>query len=774
SESAKMLAIFHATGRGTLYLYQGQEIGMTNTTWTYEELRDIDEINFYNFEKAKRGEGADMSDVLKQIQVIGRDNARTPMQWNDCDSAGFTTGRPWIKVNEDYKEWNVQKQQDNPTSVLSFWKTLLKIRKQHTGLVYGIFKMLDRTNEEVYAYTRTDETNHYLVICSFSKKEVTWEYPVERGNLLISNYSVQEVGEQKVKLRPYEARVGRSLSLPQRPTIAEVTIAEAIVAEVIIAEVTAATQRHNTTARRCDSDSDPLKTATATTLLTVVYFSGYSLKLGEGFANEWQHLATITVSQDDSLSFDLLNTIPELVAITMGFLREDGYNLVNCTTVNRMWAEEATNVIWEWLHMRKKAGTGLSVSGDRVSLDFCPILLDMPRERLEWYAKKVRKVTYVCGEEPSQRKLDLDSGTTMHQQLSGVAFPRLKSLHIQSVDLAHSLIVPYLQENLQDLSLFDRPCSDFVLEQLAENCPILEELLLGDPQSLTGGALLKFLQKCTSLTRLRVRSYMRDVYTSAVFYHLANRSTLTCLEFASRITESMTLAVISASTNSFSSLRVLHCNIDASAMENLFSQLPNLVDVFLDVKGHGRHLLRHIAQSTKLQSISIFFEFDTFLDQQDIIKLANNCQAVQSLYLLSENKHPSFTPTAETFQKSIEEVTRRLTSLAHLELRLSSPMPVNLLRAIDTPCSCLASLGLNALLSLSDLHLTTACTFPNLRILDLRGLDNSQELPPSTVSEIIRHHAPLLEDLDLRDESAFNSAVTDILGISPVKSKLSR
>ena len=180
---------------------------MANTTWTYEELRDVDEINFYNFEKAKRGEGADMSDVLEQIQVIGRDNARTPMQWNDSDSAGFTTGKPWIKVNKDYREWNVQKQQETPISVLSFWKTLLKLRKQHTGLVYGIFKMLDRKNEEVYAYTRNDDTNQYLVMCSFSKKEVTWECPIERGDLLISNYVVEEDGEQKVKMRPYEARV---------------------------------------------------------------------------------------------------------------------------------------------------------------------------------------------------------------------------------------------------------------------------------------------------------------------------------------------------------------------------------------------------------------------------------------------------------------------------------------------------------------------------------------------------------------------------------------
>ena len=182
-------------------------MGMANTTWTFEELRDVDEINFYNHVKSKRGEGADMTDVLKQIQVIGRDNARTPVQWDDSHAAGFTSGKPWIKVNEDYKEWNIQKQQGDHTSVLSFWKRLLKIRKEHTGLVYGFFKMLDKKNEEVYAYTRTDDIYEYLVICSFSKKEVVWECPTERGDLLMSNYPIEDDSGREMSLRPYEARL---------------------------------------------------------------------------------------------------------------------------------------------------------------------------------------------------------------------------------------------------------------------------------------------------------------------------------------------------------------------------------------------------------------------------------------------------------------------------------------------------------------------------------------------------------------------------------------
>ena len=157
----------------------------------------------------------------------------------------------------------------------------------------------------------------------------------------------------------------------------------------------------------------------------------------------------------------------------MGFLRGDGSSLVNCATVNKMWAQEATNVIWEWLPTWKtcfvttaRAWTGLSVSGGKVSFEFCPILLDMPRERLEWYAKKVRRISYLGEDSPSQRKVDLENKTTMHQQLAGVAFPRLRSLELHSADLADSLIVPYLQADLQYLSLSERPCSDFVLEQL--------------------------------------------------------------------------------------------------------------------------------------------------------------------------------------------------------------------------------------------------------------------------------------------------------------------
>jgi oligo-1,6-glucosidase len=211
AEAAKMLALFHATGRGTLFLYQGQEIGMANTKeWTFEQLRDVEEINHYNEVKAGRPEGADMSDVLDEIRRIGRDNARMPVSWNASTNAGFSIGKPWIKVNEDYKEWNVAAQEDDKWSVLSFWKQLLRIRKLEPGLVYGEFDMLDWENDDVYAYTRkVPGEAEYLIVCSFRGVEVEWKAPSSPEDIILSNYSQQDSFENKVamKLQPYECRL---------------------------------------------------------------------------------------------------------------------------------------------------------------------------------------------------------------------------------------------------------------------------------------------------------------------------------------------------------------------------------------------------------------------------------------------------------------------------------------------------------------------------------------------------------------------------------------
>ncbi|KAK5129217.1 hypothetical protein LTR08_003741 [Meristemomyces frigidus] len=207
--AAKMLALFHATGRGTLFVYQGQEIGMANSKqWTFEELRDVEEINHYNTEKAKRAPGADMSDVLTEIQRIGRDNARMPVSWTTGPNAGFSTATPWIKVNEDYKEWNVEVQEGQEHSVLEFWRGLLRMRKQEPGLVYGRLAMVDWESEDVYAYTRATAEAEHLVVCSFTEKTMQWTCPVEVGTLVLSNYiSEKAEGGQVMELQPYACRL---------------------------------------------------------------------------------------------------------------------------------------------------------------------------------------------------------------------------------------------------------------------------------------------------------------------------------------------------------------------------------------------------------------------------------------------------------------------------------------------------------------------------------------------------------------------------------------
>lgn len=208
--AAKMLALFHATGRGTLFLYQGQETGMANSKqWTYDELRDLEEINHYDAEKAKRPEGADMSDVLREIQRIGRDNARMPVSWNADKNAGFSTGKPWIKVNEDYQEWNVEAQEGKKGSVLEYWRTLLKIRKDEPGLVYGTFEMIDWENEDVYAYTRSTTDSEFLIVCSFSGQSIKWKCPIKAGSLLLTNYDSPEsqASEGTMALQAYECRL---------------------------------------------------------------------------------------------------------------------------------------------------------------------------------------------------------------------------------------------------------------------------------------------------------------------------------------------------------------------------------------------------------------------------------------------------------------------------------------------------------------------------------------------------------------------------------------
>jgi oligo-1,6-glucosidase len=209
-ESAKMLATFLHMLQGTPFIYQGEEIGMTNVRFdTIEEYKDIETLNMYR-EKVIQG-NEDHNKVMESIYAKGRDNCRTPMQWDDSPHGGFTTGEPWLKVNPNYKEINVEKSLADPNSVFHYYKKLIQLRKQKPIIVYGSYELLLEEHEQIYAFTRTLDDQRLLVILNFSDAEPVFVLPetihYSAYDLLISNYSVKDEGIERIVLKPYEARV---------------------------------------------------------------------------------------------------------------------------------------------------------------------------------------------------------------------------------------------------------------------------------------------------------------------------------------------------------------------------------------------------------------------------------------------------------------------------------------------------------------------------------------------------------------------------------------
>ncbi|KAG1798661.1 glycoside hydrolase family 13 protein [Suillus plorans] len=218
--SAKMLAILQITQTGTLYVYQGQELGLKNfpRTWGIEEYNDVASQNYWNLIKEQRQraqgkEDVEMSDLLDSFAQKARDHARTPMQWNASKHGGFTTGTPWMRVNDDYREWNAEKQIGDATSVHAFWKRALKVRKTHDVLIYGDFVMFLETHEQVFAYTRNYGSTSALVLLNFKEGKVDVDLGEVVGGVagytfVLGNYENEAIGlEEKVTLRDYEGRV---------------------------------------------------------------------------------------------------------------------------------------------------------------------------------------------------------------------------------------------------------------------------------------------------------------------------------------------------------------------------------------------------------------------------------------------------------------------------------------------------------------------------------------------------------------------------------------
>ena len=208
-ESAKAFALMYFMQKGTPFIYQGQEIGMTNVRFdSIEKYNDVNSINIY---EEKINEGVSVNEALKAVASISRDNARTPMQWDSTNYAGFSENTPWIDVNENYKSINVESQLANENSVLNFYKKLIKIRKENLSLIYGRYDMILEEDEKIYAYTRTLDNDKYVVIVNLSDEEALYKYDdldLIYENLMLANYKVREHGILKeVVLKPYEARL---------------------------------------------------------------------------------------------------------------------------------------------------------------------------------------------------------------------------------------------------------------------------------------------------------------------------------------------------------------------------------------------------------------------------------------------------------------------------------------------------------------------------------------------------------------------------------------
>jgi len=210
-ESAKMLATMLHTMQGTPYIYQGEEIGMTNVRFgSIDDYRDIETLNMYREKVLEQGE--DPQKVLKAIHYMGRDNARTPMQWDDGPNAGFTTGTPWIKVNPNYRDINVKEAMADPDSIFHYYRKLIALRKRHDIVVYGDFVPLLEDHPQIYAYLRVLGNERWLVLLNFFGSECEFALPKDvsfaDAGLVIGNYP--DGGrplDRTVRLRPYEARV---------------------------------------------------------------------------------------------------------------------------------------------------------------------------------------------------------------------------------------------------------------------------------------------------------------------------------------------------------------------------------------------------------------------------------------------------------------------------------------------------------------------------------------------------------------------------------------
>ncbi|WP_044339603.1 glycoside hydrolase family 13 protein [Rossellomorea aquimaris] len=210
-ESATAMATMYFLMQGTPFIYQGQEIGMTNVQ--FPSIEDYDDVAVKNLYRLKREEGVAHKDIMEIIWASSRDNSRTPMQWSDEENSGFTSGTPWMKVNPNYKTINVKAQEKDEKSILNFYKKMIQLKKNENVFTYGSYDLLLEKDKQIYAYTRTGEVQSMIVITNLSTKNAVCdldELKVSSSDLLLNNYDVDShENVSMLTLKPYEARVYR-------------------------------------------------------------------------------------------------------------------------------------------------------------------------------------------------------------------------------------------------------------------------------------------------------------------------------------------------------------------------------------------------------------------------------------------------------------------------------------------------------------------------------------------------------------------------------------
>lgn len=210
-KSAKSFATMYFLMQGTPFIYQGQEIGMTNVE--FDSIDDYNDVAIKTLYKEEREAGKSHEEVMKIIWKSGRDNSRTPMQWNSKENGGFTTGTPWMKVNPNVQEINVEAELENPDSIYHYYKKLIELRRGNETLIYGSYELILEEHEQIYAYVRTLGEEQYVILTNLLDGTADFEFPEDllgkQAELRLSNYQVEEAHEtlDTMTFRPYEARV---------------------------------------------------------------------------------------------------------------------------------------------------------------------------------------------------------------------------------------------------------------------------------------------------------------------------------------------------------------------------------------------------------------------------------------------------------------------------------------------------------------------------------------------------------------------------------------